>query len=485
MSGPQGSGARLNPSGAGYEAAPGQTFGQQSSYNSSSNQPSYGRTDAGPGIDSSLASHIPGGQGVSTASEQGFGRVAGSGSGQTGIDQSLGSHVPHGQNVGSAGEQGFGRVAPSSGSQQGYQSSGGIPPSFDTGSGGQSFGRQSGGQSGGQNFGGQSRGQSYGGQSGDQGFGGQSGGQGAGSKYNAGQALANQGVADQAAFVGSKTVGHHNIPHYDKEDPKLPSAGAMSGSSNAQQGGGGGASGRGDNLPSQDQGDLSRKEWVAPALSPLTGGADNTGATGTGAGFKQTINNAVEATKEYLPAQLGGTAGTGQQTANRAGDQARDLGNKAGQQAQRASDQAGQTARSAQNQAGQAAQNVRAQAGQAVQGIQQQANQALDAAQPYIDQAKQVASEYTAVAADKARELGSIAQAQGGDTLRQAQDKFSDAAAQAQYKAQQLAHDVSFIKPTNAVTALQWLFRCLYIALHSESLTGNMVLSFGVDVEMV
>lgn len=149
--------------------------------------------------------------------------------------------------------QGFGRVAPSSGSQQGYQSSGGIPPSFDTGSGGQSFGRQSGGQSGGQNFGGQSRGQSYGGQSGDQGFGGQSGGQGAGSKYNAGQALANQGVADQAAFVGSKTVGHHNIPHYDKEDPKLPSAGAMSGSSNAQQGGGGGASGRGDNLPSQDQ----------------------------------------------------------------------------------------------------------------------------------------------------------------------------------------------------------------------------------------
>lgn len=47
-----------------------QTFGQQSSYNSSSNQPSYGRTDAGPGIDSSLASHIPGGQGVSTASEQ-------------------------------------------------------------------------------------------------------------------------------------------------------------------------------------------------------------------------------------------------------------------------------------------------------------------------------------------------------------------------------------------------------------------------------
>lgn len=141
--------------------------------------------------------------------------------------------------------QGFGRVAPPSGGQQGYQSSGGIPPSFDTGSGGQSFGRQSGGQSGGQNFGGQS---------GDQGYGGQSGGQGAGSKYNAGQALANQGVADQAAFVGSKTVGHHNIPHYDKEDPKLPSAGAMSGSSNAQQGGGGGgASGRGGNLPSQDQ----------------------------------------------------------------------------------------------------------------------------------------------------------------------------------------------------------------------------------------
>lgn len=159
------------------------------------------------------------------------------------------------------GVQGFGRVEPPSSGQQGYQSSGGIPPSFDSGSGGQTFGGQSGGQafgqSGGQSFGGQSGGrpgtggQSYGGQSTDQGFGGQSGGQGAGSKYNAGQALADQGVADQAAFVGSKTVGHHNIPHYNEEDPKLPAAvGAMSGSGVAQKGG---ASGRGDNLPSQDQ----------------------------------------------------------------------------------------------------------------------------------------------------------------------------------------------------------------------------------------
>lgn len=118
--------------------------------------------------------------------------------------------------------------------------------------------------------------------------------------------------------------------------------------------------------------------------------------------------------------QLGGTAGTGHDTANKVGNQARDVGNKAGQQAQRAGDQAGQTARNAQGQAGQAAQNVRAQAGQAAQGIQQQAHQVLDAAQPYIEQAKQVASEYTLVAADKARELSSIAQAQGGDTLRSA-----------------------------------------------------------------
>ena len=165
-------------------------------------------------------------------------------------------------------------MEPPSSGQQGYLSSGGIPPAFDSGSGGQtfgnqsvgqsfgqpggqSFGGQSGGQSGGQGFSGQSvgqpgtGGQSYGGQSIDQGFHGQSGGQGTGSKYNAGEALANQGVADQAAFVGSKTVGHHNIPHYDEEDPKLPAAvGAMSGSGMAQKGG---ASGRGDNLPSQDQ----------------------------------------------------------------------------------------------------------------------------------------------------------------------------------------------------------------------------------------
>lgn len=47
-----------------------QNFGQQSTYNSSSNQPSYGGPDAGPGIDQSLSAHVPGGQGVSTASEQ-------------------------------------------------------------------------------------------------------------------------------------------------------------------------------------------------------------------------------------------------------------------------------------------------------------------------------------------------------------------------------------------------------------------------------
>ena len=53
------------------------------------------------------------------------------------------------------------------------------------------------------------------------------------------------------------------------------------------------------------QGDLSRKEWVAPALSPLTEGAGNTGSTGNaGAGIQQTLHNAVEATKDYLPAQV-------------------------------------------------------------------------------------------------------------------------------------------------------------------------------------
>ena len=51
------------------------------------------------------------------------------------------------------------------------------------------------------------------------------------------------------------------------------------------------------------QGDLSRKEWVAPALSPLTEGA-GTGTTGTTAGIKEKLHSAVEATKEYLPAQV-------------------------------------------------------------------------------------------------------------------------------------------------------------------------------------
>lgn len=120
--------------------------------------------------------------------------------------------------------QGYGRVAPSSGGQQGS--------GFQQGSASKTN------ESGGQGYGGQSQGgQGYGGQSqGGQGYGGQSS-TGSDSKYNASHALADQGIADQAAYVGSKTVGQHNIPHYDKEDPALPAGG------NSQR----------DNLPSQDQ----------------------------------------------------------------------------------------------------------------------------------------------------------------------------------------------------------------------------------------
>lgn len=47
-----------------------QGFGLQSDYNSGANQGSYGAPEAGPGIDQSLSAHVPGGQGVSTATEQ-------------------------------------------------------------------------------------------------------------------------------------------------------------------------------------------------------------------------------------------------------------------------------------------------------------------------------------------------------------------------------------------------------------------------------
>ncbi len=47
-----------------------QGFGQQSGYNTGANQGSYGAPEAGPGIDQSLSAHVPGGQGVSTATEQ-------------------------------------------------------------------------------------------------------------------------------------------------------------------------------------------------------------------------------------------------------------------------------------------------------------------------------------------------------------------------------------------------------------------------------
>ena len=44
-----------------------QGFAQQ---NSGANQGNYGAPEAGPGIDQSLSAHVPGGQGVSTATEQ-------------------------------------------------------------------------------------------------------------------------------------------------------------------------------------------------------------------------------------------------------------------------------------------------------------------------------------------------------------------------------------------------------------------------------
>ena len=56
------------------------------------------------------------------------------------------------------------------------------------------------------------------------------------------------------------------------------------------------------------QGDLSRKEWVAPALSPLTDGTGSGGASGTGTGAGQSLldslTNVVEGAKEYLPPQV-------------------------------------------------------------------------------------------------------------------------------------------------------------------------------------
>ncbi len=52
------------------------------------------------------------------------------------------------------------------------------------------------------------------------------------------------------------------------------------------------------------QGDLSRKEWVAPALSPLTEGAGGTGNAGAGQGFGAAISNAVEGAMGYLPPQV-------------------------------------------------------------------------------------------------------------------------------------------------------------------------------------
>lgn len=61
-----------------------------------------------------------------------------------------------------------------------------------------------------------------------------------------GGALADQGLADQAAYVGGKTVGHHNVPkNYDHEAPHLPSQDELSSGGGSRSGGGqsGGQSG--------------------------------------------------------------------------------------------------------------------------------------------------------------------------------------------------------------------------------------------------
>lgn len=147
--------------------------------------------------------------------------------------------LPH-DNTAFADLQGFGRVE---GYQKGAQGSGsggsgsaGNPPSFQSGSGSGSY-SQSGNTGSGSGY-------ESGARSGNQpGL-----GSGSSNKYNAGQALADQGVADQAAFVGSKTLGHHNVPdNYEKEAPVLPGqqeySSAHSGQSTGGQSTGGQAGG--------------------------------------------------------------------------------------------------------------------------------------------------------------------------------------------------------------------------------------------------
>lgn len=138
--------------------------------------------------------------------------------------------------------QGFGRVEGYQQGAQGYQGSqggsGGIPPSFGTGVGHGSY-SQSGNT--GSGYGSDSR------------SGAQSGLGSGSSNYPAGQALADKGVADQAAFVGSKTLGHHNVPdNYEKEAPVLPNQQEFSGG-HGQSTGGQSAGGRSTNSSTSKQ----------------------------------------------------------------------------------------------------------------------------------------------------------------------------------------------------------------------------------------
>ena len=149
--------------------------------------------------------------------------------------------------------QGFGRVEGyQKGAQgsEGYQGSGsggsgsaGNPPSFESGSGSGSY-SQSGNTVSGSGY-------ESGARAGNQpGL-----GSGSSNKYSAGQALADQGVADQAAFVGSKTLGHHNVPdNYEKEAPVLPGQQEYSSAHSSQSTGGQSAGGQAGGARSTNSG---------------------------------------------------------------------------------------------------------------------------------------------------------------------------------------------------------------------------------------
>lgn len=371
-----------------------------------------------PGIDQSLGTHVASGRNATPADQAGFGRVAGSG--QPGIDQGLRPHVPGGQYVAPGTDEGFGRVTDS-------DRTGTAAPGLNTA-----------------------------------------------------HALADRGIAADAAEAGAHVTGHIEIPDYPAEHPAIPQHSNVARQQGTQ-------ASRANNLPSQEQmdettggrpqgqSDLSREGWVKPALAPLTGENTAQGAQQYAQAAQEKLAGAAETVRSYLPGNTEDVKQGAQQTADRATEAGQQGADSARNTAAGAQQRAGEYAESARNTAGEYADSARntaagvqQRAGEYAGAAQQTASQYATAAQntaagaaqtvrekvpqyteatkqavgDYTQAAKQKLNEYAPVVQEKLQTVTGQAQAQAQETYHTAKAQLQDVAGRAEHKVEDFIHEV-------------------------------------------